>query len=86
MGNTFGIISLICGLLSIILTFFLGIYGIFFPIIAIVFGGIGIAKDDSRGMAIAGLILGIIAFIFWILFLLLIAALFAALFGALSVF
>ncbi|MHA1373743.1 MAG: hypothetical protein ACTSR7_05570, partial [Promethearchaeota archaeon] len=34
-----------------------------FPIVAIVFGAIGIKKDDSNGMAIAGLVLGIISVI-----------------------
>ena len=68
LGKIFGIISLIFGLISILLTFlFYGMWGIAIPIIAIVFGGIGIAKDDSKGLGIAGLILGIISLVIWII-------------------
>lgn len=69
MGKIFGIISLICALLAWILPwFYWRIWLIWLPILAIIFGGIGIAKDDSKGLGIAGLILGIIALIVWIIF------------------
>ncbi|MFX0040763.1 MAG: hypothetical protein ACFFAB_15600, partial [Candidatus Heimdallarchaeota archaeon] len=69
MGKIFGIISLIFALVSLIIVwFFWRLWLIELPIIAIIFGGIGIAKDDSKGLGIAGLILGIIALIIWIIF------------------
>ena len=67
MSNTFGIISLIFGILSLcggwIVGMFIPYTGYIFPAIAIIFGIIGIIKDDSHGMAIAGLVLGIISLI-----------------------
>ncbi|MFX1374382.1 MAG: hypothetical protein ACFFA0_01085 [Promethearchaeota archaeon] len=72
MGKVFGIISLIFGILGIAVIWFLGIVfyfgSIIIPIIAIVFGGISIAKDDSKALGIAGLILGIITLIIWFIF------------------
>ena len=69
MGKTFGMIALICALLAWILPwFYWRVWLIWLPILAIIFGGIGIAKDDSKGLGIAGLILGIIALILWIMF------------------
>lgn len=66
MGKVFGLISLLLGLASIILIwFFFPIYLIVLPILAIVFGGVGIAKDDSKALGIVGLILGIVAIILW---------------------
>ncbi len=41
----------------------LSIIGWLIPAIAIIFGIIGIIKDDSKGLAMAGLILGAIALI-----------------------
>ena len=71
MGKTFGILALIFGLLGFVgwllfafIPIFLPFSGFYFPGAAIVFGIIGIIVDDSKGMAIAGLILGIIAVIF----------------------
>lgn len=74
MGKTFGIIALLAGLAGLILLALLWI-GIFFaPLLlfpyigliiivagalAIIFGIIGIVKDDSKGLGITGLILGI---------------------------
>ena len=93
MGKIFGIIALICGILGIfggwLLAIPIGYYGIFvFPGIAIVAGIIGIIVDETKGMAIAGLILGLfgIVFVIFILpLLLIILALFglSALFGSL---
>jgi hypothetical protein len=71
MGKVFGLIALILGIIGIIgvwfLTFFFYFSALIIGILAIVFGGIGIAKDDSKGLGIAGLILGIITLIIWFL-------------------
>lgn len=76
MGKVFGILALICGILGFIgwllfglLPFVLPFSGFYLPGAAIVFGIIGIIADESKGMAIAGLILGIIGIVF-ILFIL----------------
>ncbi|MFX1497875.1 MAG: hypothetical protein ACFFBH_10135 [Promethearchaeota archaeon] len=76
MGKTFGIIALLAGLAGVILLallyigFFLapilifpyiGLIIIIAGALGIIFGIIGIAKDDSKGLGIVGLILGIIA-------------------------
>ena len=92
MGKIFGIIALICGLLGILggwlLAIPIGYYGIFiFPGIAIVTGIIGIIVDDSKGMAIAGLILGLFGIVFVMFILPLLTIIFAllglsALFGS----
>ena len=72
LGKVFGIISLIMGLIGLALipifiwVFVIPFFGLIFWIvvgIAIVFGIIGIAKDDSKGLGIVGLILGIIAIV-----------------------
>jgi len=81
MSNTNGIISLIFGIFSLCCGWLVGAFlpipfiGYIFPAVAIIFGIIGIIKDDSHGMAIAGLILGIISLICVFL----VAALFLAL-------
>ena len=74
MAKTFGIISLVLGIISILLlglntmqTLILGIItipSIITSAVGIVFGGLGIAKDDSKGLGIAGLILGTIGLAF----------------------
>ncbi|MHA1671868.1 MAG: hypothetical protein ACTSV5_15040 [Promethearchaeota archaeon] len=65
MSNTNGIIALIFGLVGLCCAWLIPIPFVpwLFPIVAIIFGIIGISKDDSSGMAIAGLILGIISII-----------------------
>ena len=69
MSNTFGIISLIFGLIALcggwLISLFINIpfLGWLWPGVAIVFGIIGIIKDDSHGMAIAGLVLGIVSLV-----------------------
>lgn len=75
MGKMFGIISLVCAIIGFALTpmgYFSVPLGLRFfllfvtPVLAgtgIVCGGLGIAKDDSKGLAIAGLIIGSIAII-----------------------
>ena len=77
MGKTFGIIALLCGILGLFAWILLAAlpYGIFYlPGAAILFGIIGLFADDSKGMAIAGLIFGIfdIVFVLFILPMLLI--------------
>ena len=65
MSNTNGIISLIFGIIGLCCAWLIPIPYVpfLFPIVAIVFGAIGIKKDDSNGMSIAGLVLGIISVI-----------------------
>jgi hypothetical protein len=72
MGKVWGALSLVFALVSLILGWLIIIFVPFgsyimwaLPILAIIFGIIGIIVDDSKGMAIAGLILGIIAIILW---------------------
>ena len=55
------------------------IIGWLIPAIAIIFGIIGIIKDDTKGLAIAGLILGAIALILGLLIRFMIATLFSGL-------
>ena len=87
MSNTMGVIALIFGILGLccgwILEVFIPFVSIIFPIIAIIFGAIGIKKDDSNGMAIAGLILGIISLVCYALIITVFAVLIAALLSGL---
>ena len=86
-----GTISLIFGLLALLIGWLIMLfvpYGnyIMYALcgLAIVFGIIGIIKDDSKGKAIAGLILGIIALIVWpILWTVIFVLIFAGLLGSL---
>jgi len=73
MAKTYGIISLVSGIISIFLiglnTMQAPILGILIPAmivaaVGIIFGGLAIAKDDSKGLGIAGLILGTIGLAF----------------------
>lgn len=69
MSNSFGIVSLIFGIIGLCGGWLIGVFlpipyiGYLFPGVAIVFGIIGIIKDDSHGMAIAGLVLGIVSLV-----------------------
>ena len=74
MGKTLGIIALIFGIVGVLIifiSFFPTPFVIFWyvqvtaPIVGIICGGIGIKKDDSPGLAIAGLVLGSIGLILW---------------------
>ena len=68
MANTFGIIGLIVAIFALCVAPFVPFipFGVWiFPIVAIIISGIGIAKDDKNGMAIAGLVIGIVALICW---------------------
>ncbi|MHA2184577.1 MAG: hypothetical protein ACXADU_00380 [Promethearchaeota archaeon] len=67
MGNTFGVYSLLCGVAAIALVWVVPLYLIIIPGAAIVFGGIGIAKDDTKTLGIVGVVVGSIGFILWIL-------------------
>ena len=88
MGKAFGITSLVLGIIGIIIGI-ITFLSIFFPLpymrslsigtfgiggLAITFGAIGIAKDDSKGLGIAGLVLGIsavfIGISFWLSYIL----------------
>ena len=53
------IASLICGLLSLVVSLCCGIFGVPLSLAAIITGVLGL-KTQQRGMAIAGLILGVI--------------------------
>ncbi|MBY9003156.1 MAG: hypothetical protein KGD73_04230 [Candidatus Lokiarchaeota archaeon] len=83
MSNTNGIIALIFGIIGCCCAWIIPIPFVpfLFPIVAIVFGAIGIKKDDSSGMAIAGLVLGIIDVVCIALILVVFAALLAAILG-----
>ena len=76
MGKVFGVLALIFGLLGFVGWLLFGFIPIdlpysafYFPGAAILFGIIGLIADESKGMAIVGLILGIIGIVF-ILFIL----------------
>ncbi|MFW9875880.1 MAG: hypothetical protein ACFFG0_22490 [Candidatus Thorarchaeota archaeon] len=83
MGKAFGLVALLMAIIGIIVIalFFILVFTIGFIIpwwdliviilgaLAIVFGIIGIAKDDSKGLGITGLILGIILeVVIWVVF------------------
>ena len=88
MGKIFGIIALLCGILGFFGWILLGSlpYGFFYlPGAAILFGIIGLFADESKGMAIAGLILGILCIVF-IIFILPMLAFLLILFGLSAIF
>lgn len=65
----FGIIGIIVSLLTFVPMLYWGFSALAFPpyfpnTIAIICGGIGIKKDDSPGLAIAGLIIGGVGLLF----------------------
>jgi len=78
MGKALGIIALVFGIVSLVLsplsfllrTSLIGILLTIIPlglaIAGIICGAIGIAKDDSAGLAIAGLIISSIAIVVFI--------------------
>jgi hypothetical protein len=74
LGKTFGVLALVFGLVAVILVpvfffVFYFAYGsyVFYALagLAIVFGIIGMIKDDSKGLGVVGLILGIVALVLW---------------------
>jgi len=68
MGNTYGTLALVFGLI--------GCCCCFLAPLAIIFGAIGIAKDDETTLAIIGLILGVCGVIFLIVWFVYLAAIF----------
>ena len=75
MAKIYGIMSLVFGIISLIMQIpipmqspntALLISALILSIVGIIFGGLGIAKDDSRGAGKAGLFLGIIGLLFHI--------------------
>ena len=91
MGKTFGALSLVFALIALLAGWAIMFWVPFGDIImyvlcilAIVLGIVGIVKDDSKGMGIAGLILGIIALICYpVLWAIIFVVLFAGLLGGL---
>jgi uncharacterized membrane protein len=84
MSNTYGIVALIFGIIGLCCGWalaFLYFIGFIISAIAIIFGAIGIKKDDSNGMAITGLILGIISLVCEIILFSVLAAFIIALLG-----
>jgi hypothetical protein len=57
----FGVTALVLGIVAIFLCW-IPLIGLILPILALVFGGIGIYLHNGKGMAVAGLVLGIITF------------------------
>jgi hypothetical protein len=60
-GYNYGSASLICGILGLIIGIFF--IGPLLGILAIIFGGIGISRDETAALGAIGLILGIFDFI-----------------------
>lgn len=83
MSNTNGIISLIFGIIGLCCGWLIPLpyVGYIFPAVAIIFGIIGIIKDDSHGMAITGLILGIISLLCVAVFAVLLLGILLTMFG-----
>ena len=57
----FGVTALVLGIIAVFLCW-LPLFGLVLPILALVFGGVGIYLQSGKGMAVAGLVLGIITF------------------------
>jgi len=57
----FGITALVLGIVAIFLCW-IPIVGLIPPILALIFGGVGIFLQNGRSMAVAGLVLGLITF------------------------
>ena len=73
MSIKYGLISLVVNIVGLIfgwiplLGFFAYIVVYLFPVVAIVIGGIGITKDDSKAIAVVGLIIGIVTIVIMII-------------------
>jgi uncharacterized membrane protein len=81
MSNTYGIVFLIFGIIGLCCGWIHSLFGLVFPIVAIVCGAIGMSRNDSSGMSIAGLVLGIVSTICTILASIFAFALLMQLFG-----
>ncbi len=57
----FGVTALVLGIVAVFLCW-IPLIGLILPVLALVFGGIGIYLRNGKGMAVAGLVLGIITF------------------------
>ena len=57
----FGVTALVLGIVAVFLCW-IPLFGLILPILAMIFGGIGIYLHNGRGMAVAGLVLGIVTF------------------------
>lgn len=57
----FGVTALVLGIVGIFL-FWIPLIGLIPPVLAVVFGCVGIYLQNGRGMAVAGLVLGIVTF------------------------
>ncbi|UCD02033.1 MAG: zinc-ribbon domain-containing protein [Promethearchaeota archaeon] len=66
IGYSYGIASLICGILGIVLGFFF--IGFILGIPAIILGSLGISRDENSALGAIGLVLGVIDFIFGFVF------------------
>ncbi|MBN8193819.1 hypothetical protein JI667_16845 [Bacillus sp. NTK074B] len=72
-GNGMAVSALVLGIVGLVLGLvpFLGWFLLPAWVLAIVFGAVGLKKNQSKGMSYAGLILGIVTFLykfgFWIL-------------------
>ncbi|MDL2236497.1 hypothetical protein LJC56_01495 [Christensenellaceae bacterium OttesenSCG-928-K19] len=83
--KTFGIISLLCGILAIVLTFTpLSIVGLILAILGIVFSAVSKKKEGKNGLATGGLVLSIIALVIWIIVIVIVGAIFGAAAGMLG--
>ena len=60
--QTLGIASLVLGIIGIPMCFCCGLFGIIFPVLAIIFGYFSI-KTPGKAMGISGLILGVIGLV-----------------------
>ena len=77
MSSMSSFYSLLLGIPDILALF--SLIGWLIPAIAIIFGIIGIIKDEAKGLAIAGLILGAIALILGLIIRFMFATLFSGL-------
>lgn len=57
----FGVTALVLGIVAVFLCW-IPLIGFVPPVLALIFGGIGIYLQNGRGMAVAGLVLGIVTF------------------------
>ena len=76
-GNTFSLLGLIFGGSSLLLIWVLGLVGILFALAGIIFGIIGLKKEDSKVMAILGIVFGSLTMFLLLLAVIIFAALFS---------
>lgn len=62
-GVGFGVASMVCGIIALLVGCCLGPIGIVLAIIAVVLGAVSIKKNSGKGMGIAGLVCGIISLV-----------------------